>query len=185
MVVSIIEVSNRRAELLKSKALKKLKEQRKATRSAMQRYEGSTALDQDDQTTYDDLNISMVILNALSDHLLRTEFLPKSWDQFTLGSEFDRRFTPLLRSNAEDLWVEYFDCNQPKDLLRIVVGNAAAVFDKKTATTPPRAARPSQPAPQPAASGPTGSGAAGSGLMDMIRSRMPSHTQAQYSPKRG
>ncbi len=182
MVISIIEVSNRRAELLKSKALKKLKEQRKATRSAMQRYEGSGDLDRDDQTTYDDLNISMVVLNALSDHLLRSESLPKSWDQFTLGSEFDKRYAPLLRWNgADDLWVEYFDCEKPKDLMQIVVGNAVAVFDKKTSTIPNRPTRPSQPAPAPASAAPE---PAGSGLMDMIRSRMPSHTQAQYTPKR-
>ncbi len=190
MPISVIEVSNRRAQLLKAKATKKLKELRRETRSAMQRYEGETDLCEVEQETYDDLNMSMVILNAISDHVIRHDVLPKSWDEFTLGSKFEKEFTPLLRSNEEgDLWVDYFDFDRPEDLMRFVVGNAAAVFTKQTTPTPQRPTMKAQPAqqtqqarqPEPKAAEASG---AGESLMDMIRARMPSSGQTHYSPKR-
>ena len=118
MAIGIVEMSNRRSSLLKAKAVKKLKEQRKTTRCVMQRFEGASDLTDDEKTTYEHLTLSMVILNALSDQLMSRDFLPRNWDIFTLGSDFDKHLTPLLRENADgELWVEYFDFDRPKDLM--------------------------------------------------------------------
>ena len=177
MVISVLEVSNRREQLLKSKALKKLKELRKETRSAMQRYEGDPDVTEDERSTYDDLNLSLVVLNGLNDHLMRVDALPESWDKFTFGSEFDKDAAPLLRWNDEgDLWVEFFECEKPEDLMRHVAGNAVAVFKKKAPLAPQRPVQPTPTQQAPQASASDGN------LMDLIRTRMPNRSQAQYTP---
>ncbi len=56
-MISILEVSNRRAELLSARAIKKLKEQRKETRAVMQRFEGASDLSADEKTTYANLTL--------------------------------------------------------------------------------------------------------------------------------
>ena len=181
MAISTVELSNRRALLLKSKALKKLRELRKETRSVMQRYEGSSSLDDDDQITYDDLTLSMVVLNALNDQLSKHDFLPKSWDAITLGSDFDCNTAPLLRSNeAGEAWVAYFEVNRPKDLMILIAGTVAKSIPEEKPTLRPRptsGGTTARPKTETAAS-------SDASLMDMIRMRMPQPCTARYQPSR-
>ena len=180
MTIGIIELNNRRAALLTERAIKTLKEQRKQTRAVMQRFEGASDLSQDEETTYAHLTLSMVILNALSDQLMKAHFLPKSWDVFTLGSDFDKHLTPLLRKNAKgELWVEYFDFPSPKDALLLLAGSAARSIPEQAPVMPQRPPRSGRTA-RPKAEAPSGEAS----VMDLIRMRMPSMSQARYTPKR-
>ncbi|SFS20278.1 hypothetical protein [Yoonia litorea] len=182
MVISIIEVSNRRVQLLKSKALNKLKEQRKTTRSVMQSFEGSNDLGTDTKSTYDHLNTSMVVLNGLRDHLTRYDCLPHSWDELTLGSEFAEDATPLLRTGEDgELWVEFYEFEKPKDLMIFLAGAAVAGLYEQAQKQPGRPA-PAQPKP---AQKPKAASNVDGGLMDMIRNRMPNRENVRYSPQRG
>jgi hypothetical protein len=148
----------------------KLKVLRRATRAVMQRYEGETNLSQDDAATYGHLTLSMVILNTVSDHLAKSDTLHKTWDRFALGSDFDLRLIPLLQQNAQDeLWVEYFECPQPKDFLVLISGGAAEQPVEVAPVIRPRRVRarhassvtmPSQQATRKK-------------IMEMIRNRMP------------
>jgi hypothetical protein len=175
----MVEVTNRRASLRCAGAVKELKDQRKSTRAVMQRYEAATDLSDDEKTIYVHLTQSMVILNALSDHLVKHDFLPRRWEHFTFGSEFDRNLTPLLRTNQEgELWVEYFVFDRPRDLLVFVGGDSAndvpeqAAPVQKRATTAARKPRPRPDRPTPDID-----------LMDLIRARMPNRTKAFYDAK--
>ncbi|WP_322892071.1 MULTISPECIES: hypothetical protein [unclassified Yoonia] len=104
----------------------KLKVLRRATRAVMQRYEGEQNLSGDESAIYDHLTLSMVVLNTVSDHLAKSDTLHKTWDRFALGSDFDLRLIPLLQQNGQDeLWVEYFECRQPKDFLVLIAGETA------------------------------------------------------------
>jgi len=80
-----LDMENKRNFDARSQSLEKLKAQRKATRAVMQRYEGASDLSDDEKTTYDHLTVSMVILNALSDQLVKSDVLPRTWDGMTLG----------------------------------------------------------------------------------------------------
>jgi hypothetical protein len=183
MTISILEVSNRRAELLSARAIKKLKEQRKETRAVMQRFEGASDLSEDEKTTYAHLTLSMVILNALRDQLMKHHYLPRHWDAFTLGSDFDRRLMPLLHKNADgELWVEYFNCERPKEALLLIAGDAAKPIPEEAAMMrrrPPSPGRPARaPRTEPVAQETTS-------IMDLVRNRMPSMSTPRYTPKRG
>ena len=197
MTIGIIEISNRRTAILCGRAIKKLKERRKETRAAMQRYEGETVLSDDEKITYNDLTLSMILLNALSDQLARYNQLPKTWDVFTLGSEFDKDAVPLLRGNDKgELWVAYFACDKPKAALMHIVGDAAKFVPEEGAVpryrpaAPERAARPQAQPSYKAASQPQSAqtqkpaSASESNLRDLIRMRMPSMQQDVYRPKR-
>ena len=170
----MVEMMNRAASLRCAAALTKLKEQRKSTRAVMQRYEAATDLSEDEKTTYVHLTQSMVILNALSDQLLKHEFLPRSWDQFTFGSEFDRNLMPLLRANEQgELWVEYFVFDRPRDLLVFLAGESANTVPEQAATLrkrPAATARSTRPRRAPMSPD--------SDLMDLIRARMPHRSKA-------
>lgn len=103
----------------------KLKVLRRATRAVMQRYEGEQNLSGDESAIYGHLTLSMVLLNTVSDHLAKSDTLHRTWDRFALGSDFDLKLIPLLQQNAQDeLWVEYFECRQPKDFLILIAGAA-------------------------------------------------------------
>lgn len=181
MTIGLVEMSNRRALRLKTATLKKLKEQRKQTRAAMQRHEGLSTLCDVEKTTYEHLTLSMVILNALSDQLLKHDFLPRTWDAFTLGSNFDKRFVPLLKSNAQgELWVEYFECDQPKGLMVQVAGNVAGGLPEEAPKPGQRPVAPSK-APRERPRSPTSD----TSVMEMIRMRMPQPCTAKYEPSRG
>ena len=181
MPISILEISNRRAALLSARAIKKLKEQRKETRAVMQRFEGASDLSDEEKTTYAHLTLSMVILNSLRDQLKVHHYLPRRWDAFTLGSEFDQHMMPLLRKNAEgELWVEYFDCETPKDALLLIAGNVARPIGEEAAVMRRRPPSPEQPARPRKQSTPESGN-----LMDLIRNRMPSGTAPRYRPDRG
>jgi len=181
MTIGMIEVSNRRAALLSARAVKKLKEQRKETRAVMQRFEGVSDLPDDERTTYEHLTLSMVILNALSDQLLKCHFLPRSWDDFTLGSDFDKSLTPLLRKNDNgELWVEFFDCDRPKSALLVVAGHLANPIAEGAPALRRRPAATEKPVRNMEESV-----AEDSSLMDMIRMRMPDRYQTRYQPRRG
>ena len=183
MTIGMIEASNRRAAILSARANKKLKELRKETRAVMQRFEGVSDLSEDEKTTYNHLTLSMVILNALSDHLLKFNHLPRTWDEFTLGSDFDRNVTPLLCKNAEgELWVEYFECDRPKAALLLVAGDlakpipdGAPIIPRRPPVTK-RTVRPQQPAPAPVEE---------VSMMDLIRMRMPTVATTRYKQKLG
>jgi hypothetical protein len=181
MTIGIVEASNRRALLLTTRAIKQLKEKRKETRAVMQRYEGASDLSEDEKTTYEHLTLSMVILNALSDQLVNHNYLPRSWDVFALGSHFDKHLTPLLVSNDKgELWVDYFDCDRPKDLLVLVAGESARAMREHAPSTRPRlmaTQRTERPKPEPEPQE--------TSLMDLIRMRMPSRSHVRYDPKRG
>jgi hypothetical protein len=181
MAIGIVEASNKRAFLLTSRAIKQLKEKRKETRAVMQRYEGASDLSEDEKTTYEHLTLSMVILNALSDQLVNHNYLPRSWDVFALGSHFDKQLTPLLVSNQSgELWVDYFPCDRPKDLMILIAGESARAMREHAPSMRPRpmatqrTERPrTEPEPQE------------TNLMDLIRMRMPSRSHVRYDPKRG
>ena len=181
MTIGIIELNNRRAKLLCAHAVKKLKETRRETRAVMQRYEGANDLTEDEKTTYAHLTLSMVILNALSDQLKKNSFLPRTWDVFTLGSDFDKHLTPLLRKNADgELWVEYFDLERPKDALMLLAGDSAKTIPEEAPVIRKRPPMPSEPTrARKGEDGPESS------VMDMIRARMPNMYMARYTPKRG
>ncbi len=120
----------------------KLKVLRRATRAVMQRYEGEQNLSSDESAIYDHLTLSMVVLNTVSDHLAKSDTLHKTWDRFALGSDFDLRLIPLLQQNAQDeLWVEYFECRQPKDFLALIAGDAAEPPDDVAPVIHPRKVR--------------------------------------------
>ena len=185
MAIGIVELGHRRAAVLAVRAAKKLKDLRKETRAAMQRYEGVSDLSEDDKTTYDDLTLSMVILNALSDQLLRLHVLPRKWDVLTLGSNFNQHLTPVLRKNDQgELWVEYFDFACPKDALILIAGEIAKAIPEDAPAMPQRhkLRRPPAPSPAPAASDPK---PAETSMMDLIRARMPQVSTVSYRPKRG
>ncbi len=175
----MVEVTNRRAPLRCARAVKELKEQRKSTRAVMQRYEAATDLSDDEKTLYVHLTQSMVILNALSDHLVKHDFLPRTWEHFTFGSGFDRNLMPLLRTNQDgELWVEYFVFDRPRNLLEFLGGDCANDVPEQAATIRKRPAATARPArPCQAKTTPD------TDLMDLIRARMPNRNKACYGAK--
>jgi hypothetical protein len=175
----MVDVGDRRTSLRIAEAVKELKEQRKATRAVMQRYEGASDLSEDEKTTYAHLTQSMVVLNALSDQILKHEFLPRTWDRFTFGSEFDRHLTPLLRTNDEgELWVEYFVFDRPRDMLVFLAGKSADAVPEQAATMRKR------PAATAGSARPKHAPASGDmDLMDLIRARMPNRSKAFHYAK--
>ena len=182
-MISILEVSNRRAELLCARAIKKLKEQRKETRAVMQRFEGASDLSADEKTTYAHLTLSMVILNALRDQLMKHHYLPRRWDAFTLGSDFDQRLMPLLYKNADgELWVEYFNCERPKEALLLIAGDVAKPIPEEAAVMRRRPPSPGRPARAPRTEPVV---AEETSIMDLVRNRMPSAITPRYKPKQG
>ena len=191
MSIGSIEMGNKRVLYFRSKAIEKLKEQRKATRAVMQRYEGASDLSVDEKTTYDHLTVSMVILNALSDQLVKSDVLPRTWDGMTFGSDFDTRLTPLLRKNDEgELWVEYFDFARPRDLMDLLAGHHAHALREEAPSCrqrPRTAQKPARESRKPASEGvSTGHEKAASfeqTLMDLVRTRMPKRTQNRYMPE--
>ncbi len=182
MSISTVVASREREENLKSKALAKLRELRRSTRAVMQRYEGAPNLSEDETATYGQLTLSMVLLNAVSDHLANSDTLPKTWDSFTLGSDFDLGLLPLLQTKSHDeLWVEYFACREPKDFLVLIAGSAAAELGEVSPVVRPRQvrARHASHAPMPAQEETRKT------IMEMIRDRMPIADTAVYRPERG
>ncbi|WP_162561720.1 hypothetical protein [Yoonia vestfoldensis] len=120
----------------------KLKVLRRATRAVMQRYEGELNLSEDESAIYGHLTLSMVLLNTVSDHLAKSDTLHTTWDSFALGSDFDLRLIPLLQQNGQDeLWVEYFECRQPKDFLVLIAGAAAQQLGEVAPVIRPRKVR--------------------------------------------
>ncbi|MDP5362576.1 MAG: hypothetical protein NWP79_10595 [Paracoccaceae bacterium] len=182
MSISTVTASSQREAHLKSKVIGKLRDLRRATRAVMQRYEGAANLSEDESATYGQLTLSMVLLNSVSDHLANSDTLPKTWDSFTLGSDFDLGLIPLLQKRSRDeLWVEYFECRRPKDFLVLVAGAAAEQLGEDGPVVRPRQvrARHASQATMPAQE------ATRKTIMEMIRDRMPTADTAIYKPKRG
>lgn len=182
MSISTVTASGQREAHFKSQVIAKLRDHRRATRAVMQRYEGEPNLSQDELATYGQLTLSMVLLNAVSDHLANSDTLPKTWDSFTLGSDFDLGLLPLLQKKSQDeLWVEYFECRQPKDFLVLIAGSAAEKLGEVDSVVRPRQVRArhathgSVPAQE----------ATRKTIMEMIRERMPTADSTVYKPKRG
>jgi len=182
MSISTVTASSKREAHLKAKVIAKLRDLRRSTRGVMQRYEGASNLSEDESVTYKQLTLSMVVLNALSDHLSKSDTLPKTWNSFTLGSDFDLGLIPLLQKKSQDdLWVEYFECSRPKEFLVLVAGSAAEKLGEVGPVVRPRqvrarhASRASTPAQEETRKT----------IMEMIRDRMPTSDTAVYKPKRG
>lgn len=181
MSIGIIETGHRRATHYSGAVLKTLKDHRRLTRSVMQRYEGQNDLTGDETTTYEHLTLSMVILNALSEHIKRNQSMPKSWDVVTLGSDFDRGSLPLLQGNApHDLWVAYFEFDKPRQMLEHLAGEHARKLPDDAVTLRPRptlnrngGATTRRPSPQQET------------IMELIRTRMPKRDQTHYTPQPG
>lgn len=182
MSISTVTASSQRDAHFKSKVVAKLRELRRSTRAVMQRYEGEPNLTDDETATYGQLTLSMVLLNAMSDHLRKSDTLPKTWDSFTLGSDFDLGLVPILHENSQgELWVEYFECHRPKEFLILIAGSAAEVLGEVGPVVRPRQvrARHASHTTTPAQE------ATRRSIMEMIRERMPTADNSVYTPKRG
>lgn len=180
MSISTVTASSQREAHHKAKVIAKLREVRRATRAVMQRYEGEPNLTEDERGTYGQLTLSMVLLNAVRDHLAKSDLLPKTWNGFTLGSDFDLGMVPILQEKSRDeLWVEYFECRRPKDLLILIAGADAESLGEASPVVRPRPVRARQKA-RPAAPE-----AEKKTIMELIRERMPTAGTAIYKPKRG
>lgn len=181
MSISTVSASSQYDAHIKSKVIAKLKQLRRGTRAVMQRYEGERNLSEDEAVTYEQLTLSMVVLNAISDHLAKSDTLPKAWDGLTLGSDFDLGLIPVLQKTPDDeLWVEYFKCRRPKELLILIVGAEAEKLGEVGSVVRPRQvrARHGSRAATPAQE------ATRRTIMEIIRDRMPVADSAGYDPNR-
>lgn len=164
-----VEVRTQTADQLGAVAIKNLKQYRKETREVMQRFEGASDLSDDEIVTYKHLTLSLVLSNALSDFIRNSGVLPRGWDTVSLGTDFDPRKTPILKKNAEgELWVEYFNCDRPKEALVMIAGEAAKFIPEVGRVVPRR------PPKKQERSSPDQDSVAPvqSEIMDLIRKRM-------------
>ena len=147
----------------------------------MQRFEGVSDLSSDEIVTYKHLTLSLVLSNALSEYLKNTGEMPRRWDMVGLGTDFDPCMTPILRKDPEgDLWVEYFNCDRPKDALALIAGEAAKSIPEVGAVIPRRPPRPHRDSASPDNLKPRSSV-----IMELVRQRMKKQSGAASATMHG